>query len=83
MKKKSFLEFGFDNCLLQRIQIYENKKIITRLENKKMTISEEVNNPLTNFIKNFYLAVEENSRLKIDKNFLVKNFFRLIEIVYD
>ena len=82
-EKKSFLEFGFDNCLLQRIQIYENKKIITRLENKKMTISEEVNNPLTNFIKNFYLAVEENSRLKIDKNFLVKNFFRLIEIVYD
>ena len=23
-----FLEFGFDNCLLQRIQIYENKKLL-------------------------------------------------------
>ena len=82
-EKKSFLEFGFDNCILQRTQSHKSEKIKTHLQNEKIGISEEVNNPLTDFLRNFYFSVEENSELKINESFFVKNFFKLIDIVYE
>ena len=82
-EKKSFLEFGFDNCILQRTQSHKSEKITTHLQNEKIGISEEVNNPLTDFLRNFYFSVEENSELKINESFFVKNFFKLIDIVYE
>ena len=74
---------GFDNCILQRTQRHKSEKITTHLQNEKIGISEEVNNPLTDFLRNFYFSVEENSELKINESFFVKNFFKLIDIVYE